>query len=116
MTRPAVTTRPLYWLAQEHGKDYTDVLNVAWGVKRLLATGDLKRCQEVENDPAYKASVRRILDGEDSSQQGTIYQLIFNRVSALVFLQSLHGRPFPSEPEALARLERRIEEARAAIQ
>jgi len=33
---PAVTTRPLYHLALEHGVDYTDVLNVAWGIKSLL--------------------------------------------------------------------------------
>lgn len=116
MIRPAVTTRPLYWLAQERGKDYTDVLNVAWGIKRLLATGDLKTGKAVDQDPAYKNSVRRILDGEDSTEQGTTYQLIFNRVSALVFLQSLHGRPKPSDPAAQARLEQRIEEARAAVQ
>lgn len=30
------TTRPLFHLAQEHNRDYTDVLNVAWGLKQLI--------------------------------------------------------------------------------
>lgn len=87
MTRPAVTTRPLYWLAQERGKDYTDVLNVAWGIKCLITQGAIGPGKA--HHDAYYASLERIIDANDDTPDGsTTYQEICNRVSALIFLQS----------------------------
>lgn len=35
-TIPEVTTRPLFHIAKFHGADYTDVLNMSWGIKQYL--------------------------------------------------------------------------------
>lgn len=36
---PEVTTRPLFHIAATHGMDYTDTLQVSWGLKQLIAFG-----------------------------------------------------------------------------
>lgn len=92
MTRPAATTRPLYWLAQERGKDYTDVLNVAWGIKCLITQGAIGPGKA--HYDAYYASLERIVDvdGDDTTADRTTYQEICDRVSALIFLQATQQR------------------------
>lgn len=38
MERPAVTTRPIFWIARKYGVDYTTALNTAWGLKQAFMT------------------------------------------------------------------------------
>lgn len=36
---PEVTTRPLFHIAKTHDMDYSDTLQVSWGLKELIAFG-----------------------------------------------------------------------------
>lgn len=68
------TTRPLYWIAQEHGADYTDVLNYAWSLKQERMTGvgvpvPAWGIQLFLNHPGCIASIAEHID-EFMDQQG----------------------------------------------
>lgn len=47
---PEVTTRPLFHIAATHGMDYTDTLQVSWGLKEMIAFG--REPNEVQYMPA----------------------------------------------------------------
>jgi len=79
---PNPTTRPLFHLAQEHGQDYTDVLNVAWGIKQLLTGAE-------HPNVWYGPSLTRLMRDERGEPAFTAIQ---QHVSDFVFLQDTHRR------------------------
>lgn len=90
----STTTRPLFHIAQAHGADYSDVLQVADGIKRML-TGTEPR--EAWFEPAL---IRVTEPGKyvGGREEDTLYQAIFGHVSDFVALQ---GSAFRHPPEPM---------------